>query len=170
MLHRYENGPFAANGIWQRHVVPAALHFDANVRLPCRFEEGEGDQEKCSWGILWGPTQIPSVLRVENKNSMGAAPTKLAPSIDAPSATQKDLWQKGLKNMPPSHAGQKCTLPGSAAITNPVLGKWLVEWFFSLVMKGVTLSPQRELTPTGNSRVCSSVCMKPVYTVACGWD
>lgn len=42
MLHKYENGPFAANGMWQRHVVPAALHFDANVRQPCRFEEGEG--------------------------------------------------------------------------------------------------------------------------------
>lgn len=48
MLGRYENGLFAAHEIWQRHVVPVALHFDANVRQPCRFKEGEGGQEKCS--------------------------------------------------------------------------------------------------------------------------
>lgn len=34
-------------------------------------------------------TQIPNVLRAENKNSMGAALATLAPSIKAPTATQK---------------------------------------------------------------------------------
>lgn len=36
---------------------------------------------------LWGLTQIPNVLRVENKNSMGPALAILASSIDAPFAS-----------------------------------------------------------------------------------
>lgn len=90
-----------ARGIWLRHSVPAALHFDANAWQRLQVQKwGEGwEGEKGGRGVCWGNaiegllcealTQIPNVLRAENKNSMGAAAATLAPSIGAPSATQK---------------------------------------------------------------------------------
>lgn len=53
-------------------------------------EVGEGGEGGAIEELLCEAlTQIPNVLRAENKNSMGAAPATLAPSIKAPSATQK---------------------------------------------------------------------------------
>lgn len=52
-------------------------------------EVGKGGGNAIEELLCEALTQIPNVLRAENKNSMGAAPATLAPSIKAPSATQK---------------------------------------------------------------------------------
>lgn len=57
-----------ARGIWLKHSVPAAPHFDANVWQPCRFKIwGRGGRRKkwaregeCNWGAsLWDPDANP---------------------------------------------------------------------------------------------------------------
>lgn len=83
--------------------------------------------------------QIPNVLKGENKNSMGAALAILAPSIDAPSATQK---HRGLsrQTVPPKYSTLRDPLLmlfglDIAENVNPVLMNstgcmvdFLVEW------------------------------------------
>lgn len=95
------------------------------------LEGGRGVLGKCSWGIsLWGPTQIPNVLKAESKISMGAALATLAPFNNTTPATQK--------NTPSS-----CTLmPRTTATTNPAL-------VLVMKMKGVAPSLRELSCPLG---------------------
>lgn len=115
-----------ARGIWPKHFVPAAPHFDANVWQPCRFKIwGRGGRRK-KWAREGGNaieellcealTQIPNVLRAENKNSMGAAPATLALSIKAPSATQKP-WGASPEGSDPT---SPYATPTSTPTTQPI--------------------------------------------------
>lgn len=133
MLHRYENGPFHSQKNMAKTFCPCSSSFWCKCEAALQVRMGGGgDRGKCNWGIsLWGPTQIPNVLRAENKNSMGAAPATLAPSIEAPSATQKH-W--GLfKNIPPPHAGQNLHCQQLQPSPFQALIKPLVVLFDSLV-------------------------------------
>lgn len=148
MLRKYENGPLCSQKKHGKDTLSLQLFILMQMwGSLAGWSEGEGDQGKCNWGIsLWGPTQIPNVPRAENKISMGAAPATLAPSIDAPSATQKH-WGLSpttvLAGYSPPHAGKNlyCHHESSA----DEVGACVIRLF------GSRPASQRELTPTGSS-------------------
>lgn len=163
----------AARGIWPKHFVPAALHFDANVCQPCRFKiwGRGGRRKKCvreggrNWGAsLWGPDANPKCSQGRKQNSMGAAPATLAPSIKAPSATQKP-WEAFPEGSPPlPNPSQPHHTPHNQFQYWPENFRHL-QLISKLAWSSAELQSESPWRPLG---VLHS--SKPVYTVACGWD
>ena len=122
---------------------------------------GPGGGGACNWGIsLWGPMQIPNVLRVENKNSMGAPPATFAPSMDSPSHTQK-LWRLFSTN--------SASRTFSAAAVLTMTPSWWIHWFHWSNAECRSASQTPPPSP-GSSVAGPCVWMEAVYMVACGWD
>lgn len=156
---QYENGPSTARGIWQRHLVPAALHFDANVRQPCRFERGGdgGPGEMQLRDFFVRPDANPKCSQGWKQKQHECSTGHVAPpSIDAPSATQKH-WRL-FQNIPVlirNYTAKNFRHHESCADEATSFVIRLLWWSD----EGSRSASQRELTPTERSGAGSSGCM-----------
>lgn len=79
---------------------PAGSKFGGGVEGGRSWVRDEGGGAR-NWGAsLWGPDANPKCSQGRKQNSMGAALATLAPSIKAPSATQKPWGEEGSHPFP----------------------------------------------------------------------